>query len=348
MFKRNLLLKREKTLTEEKKKAWWRWGFYRWLVLILIIASVFFSSRFAPIQPHFQVPAENLSEHALFTIPLLNAPVYLSNTFVGIIIADLIVFLLAFAVLVSTRSKSMLPRGISGALEGLVEALYNLTATNAGKWTKTIFPFFATIMLLVFVVNSMELIPGVDSVGIYDAHHLEDAAACDIKTVGHFLGKEVITVSGEGECAKAVVPFVRVVSTDLNFTIALALVSVISTQVIGVRALGLSYFTKYFNTRTLFNKPFLGAIDFFVGIIELISEFIKILSFSFRLFGNVLVGTILLFVFGTLLPVFVPAGILIFNFLVGVIQAFVFGLLTMIFMSLATVSHHPEEAGEHH
>ncbi len=333
----------EKTLTEQNKKSWWRWGFYRWVVLIFIIASVIFSSRYVPIQPHFQVPAENLSAQPLFTIPLLNAPVYLSNTFIGIIIADIIVFLLALAVLASTRSKSLIPRGISGALEGLVEALYNLTATNAGKWVRTIFPFFATIMLLVFVVNAMELLPGVDSVGLYHPEHVASIAACDVKTIGNLGDTQVVTVSGEKDCAEAVVPFVRVVSTDLNFTLALALVSVFATQVIGVRALGLGYFKKFFNTSTLFNKPFLGAIDFFVGIIELVSEFIKILSFSFRLFGNVLVGTILLFVFGTLLPVFVPAGILIFNFLVGVIQAFIFGLLTMIFMSLATVSHGAEE-----
>jgi F-type H+-transporting ATPase subunit a len=334
------------TLTEEKKKSGWRWGFYRWLVLIFIIASVIFSSRYVPIQPHFQVPAENLSAQPLFTVPLLNAPVYLSNTFVGIIIADVIVFLLALAVLASTRSKSLIPRGISGALEGLVEAIYNLTATNAGKWVRTIFPFFATIMLLVFVVNAMELLPGVDSVGLYHPEHVASIAACDVKTIGHLGDTQIVTVSGEKDCAEAVVPFVRVVSTDLNFPLALALVSVFSTQVIGVRALGLGYFKKFFNTSTLFKKPFLGAIDFFVGIIELVSEFIKILSFSFRLFGNVLVGTILLFVFGTLLPIFVPAGILVFNFLVGVIQAFVFGLLTMVFMSLATVSHHAEE-GEH-
>ncbi|HEX9597039.1 MAG TPA: FoF1 ATP synthase subunit a, partial [Anaerolineales bacterium] len=263
-------------------------------------------------------------------------------------LADIIIFIIAIVVYLSTRSGSLIPKGLRGAIEGLVEAVYNLTATNAGKWTKVIFPFFATMLLLVFVVNTMEMIPGVDSIGLFDEHHIENPEACTFDTIGHLGETEVVAVSGEAECAAGVVPFVRVVSTDLNFTIALALVSVVSTQVIGVRALGLNYFTKFFNTRTLFNKPFLGAIDFFVGIIELVSEFIKILSFSFRLFGNVLVGTILLFVFGTMLPVFVPAGILIFNFLVGVIQAFVFGLLTMVFMSLATVSHHPEDAGEHH
>jgi F-type H+-transporting ATPase subunit a len=335
-------------LTEEKKKSGWRWGFNRWLVLALIIAGAIFAGQFAPVQPHFQVAAETLSPEPLFTIPFLNAPVYLYNTLVATILLDIIIFIIAIVVYLSSRSGSLIPKGLRGAIEGLVEALYSLTATNAGKWTKTIFPFFATMLLVVLVANTMELIPGVDSIGLFDEHHIENPEACTFDTIAHLGETPVVAVSGEPECAAGVVPFVRVVSTDLNFTIALALVSVVSTQVIGVRALGLNYFTKFFNTRTLFNKPFLGAIDFFVGIIELVSEFIKILSFSFRLFGNVLVGTILLFVFGTMLPVFVPAGILIFNFLVGVIQAFVFGLLTMIFMSLATVSHHPEDAGEHH
>ena len=335
------------TKTEEKKPRW-RWGFNRYIVLALLIVSAIAAGRYAPIQPHFQVPAELLSTEPLFTIPFLNAPVFLSNTLTAILLVDLILFLIAGIVYFSTRSGKLVTRGITGAIEGFLEALYNLTQTNAGKWTKTIFPFFATIMLVVFVANTMELIPGVDSVGLFEQQHIEDPAACNLDTIGHVGTTEIVGVSGATECSAGVVPFVRVVSTDLNFTIALAIISVVSTQIIGVRALGLNYFTKFFNTRTLFNKPFLGAIDFFVGIIELLSEFIKILSFSFRLFGNVLVGTILLFVFGSLLPVFVPSGILIFNFLVGIIQAFVFGLLTMIFMSLATVSHHPEEAGEHH
>lgn len=331
----------------EQKKGWWRWGFRRWMVLILIIVSVVLSSRYVAIQPYFQLPAEKLSEVPLFTVPLLNAPVYLTNSLVATVLADIVVILLALAVWLTTRSRGFIPRGISGAMEALVEAVYNLTESTAGKWAKQIFPFFASITLMVLVVNTFDIIPGLGSVGLFNPHHLPSEAACDVKAIGHFAGLEVVSVGGENECAEAVIPFVRVASTDLNFTAALAIVSVFFTQVIGLRAQGLSYFTKFFNTSTLFKTPFLGAIDFFVGIIELVSEFVKIMAFTFRLFGNILVGDILLFVFGTLLPTFVPAGILIFNFLIGVIQAAVFGLLTMIFMTLATVSHHPEEIGEH-
>jgi F-type H+-transporting ATPase subunit a len=153
----------------------------------------------------------------------------------------------------------------------------------------------------------------------------------------------VVGVGGEPECSAGVIPFVRVASTDLNFTIALAIISVVVTQVIGVRAQGASYFTKFFNTKTLFTVPMFGVVNFLVGFLELILEFAKILSFGFRLFGNIFAGSILLFVVGTLVPVFAQSGVLLFEWFVGIIQAIVFGLLTLIFMSLATVGHGEEE-----
>ncbi|MEI7987612.1 MAG: F0F1 ATP synthase subunit A, partial [Chloroflexota bacterium] len=85
------------------------------------------------------------------------------------------------------------------------------------------------------------------------------------------------------------------------------------------------------------------AIDFGVGLLELVSEFSKILSFSFRLFGNIFAGSVLLFVIGSLVPVFLQAGFLTFEFAIGLIQAVVFGMLTMIFMTMATQGHGSEE-----
>jgi F-type H+-transporting ATPase subunit a len=134
-----------------------------------------------------------------------------------------------------------------------------------------------------------------------------------------------------------------VASTDLNFTVALALISVLMTQVMGVRALGVSYFTKFINVGGVFKRPVFGIIDFGVGLLELVSELSKLLSFSFRLFGNIFAGSVLLFVIGTLVPVFVQSLFLGLEFFVGLIQAVVFGMLTMVFMAQATQGH-----GEHH
>jgi F-type H+-transporting ATPase subunit a len=80
-------------------------------------------------------------------------------------------------------------------------------------------------------------------------------------------------------------------------------------------------------------------LDVFVGMLELIAEFAKILSFSFRLFGNIFAGSVLLFVLGSLIPIFVQSGVVLFELFVGVIQALVFGMLTMVFMTMATQGH---------
>ena len=125
----------------------------------------------------------------------------------------------------------------------------------------------------------------------------------------------------------------------MNFTIALAIVSLVMTQVIGVRALGVSYFTKFINVKTIFTRPIFGLIDFLVGIFETVSEFSKIISFSFRLFGNIFAGSVLLFVIGWLIPWVGQTPVLMLEFFVGLIQAIVFGMLTMVFMSQATHAH---------
>ena len=233
-------------------------------------------------------------------------------------------------------------------VEALIEAFYGLTESTAGKWTKTIFPYFAAITMLVLVGNWMELIPGVDSIGIFNEHHVHHPENCTFTPLFHLGEMEVVAVGpantdGVGKCASAVIPFVRAVATDLNFTVGLALVSVFMIQVIGVKALGLSYFEKFFYVKTLFTKPFFGAIDFAVGLFEIVSELSKIISFSFRLFGNIFAGAVLLFVIGTLIPVFAQSLVLILEFGVGLIQAIVFGMLTMVFMAQATHSHHGDE-----
>jgi len=146
-------------------------------------------------------------------------------------------------------------------------------------------------------------------------------------------------------------PFFRGISVDLNFTAALAIISVVMIQVVGIRAQGIGYFSKFFNTRTMFKTPFFGAMDFLVGLLELISELSKILSFAFRLFGNMFAGVVLVAVVASLLGKIsiLPAMIMMFELFVGVIQAFVFGMLTMVFMSQATVGHgHEEEHAEAH
>ena len=172
-----------------------------------------------------------------------------------------------------------------------------------------------------------------------DDHAAEEGAEDHAEEAAHHFEP------GDPSVPWVILPYIRVPSTDINLTLALALTAVVIVQVMGFRALGLSYLTKFFNFGTLFNSP-LGGIDVVVGLLELIGEFAKILSFAFRLLGNIFAGSILLFVMSFLLPVIAPWPFFLLEFFVGIIQALVFGMLTAIFMSLATVSHHHEE--EHH
>lgn len=312
----------------------WRWGVNRWIVLLLIVLGFFAARAYPPVLPHIQLPAEHVSHEPLF------GNFYWTNTLNAMIIADVVLLLLALAVRRAVSSGELIPSGISGAVEALLEVIHNLTETTAGKWTKTIFPWFAAITLFVLVSNWIELLPGVDSIGILEE---SDHGYVVQQVAGGF---QTITPEEAEHGGYALVPYVRVLSTDLNFTVGLALVSMVMVQVIGVRALGVGYFSKFLNVGGLFSRPVFGVIDFGVGILEMVSEFSKILSFSFRLFGNIFAGSVLLFVIGTLVPVFAQSIFLMLEFAVGLIQAVVFGMLTMVFMAQATHSHGHE--GEEH
>lgn len=332
----------------QEKKGWWRWGVNRWIVLALILVSAYAASIYPPVRPHVQLPAEVISHGPLFTIPGIGE-IYMTNTLLALLIADVILLAIGFGVYRAVKSGDLVPKGLSGAIEALLEALYNLTEGTAGKWTRAIFPWFATITLLVLVVNWMELFPFVDSVGIVEPHGeyaVQDLGWAEtIMPAPEEIDVETVegTEAGEGY---TLVPFIRVTSTDLNFTVALALIAVIMVQVIGFRAQGISYLTKFWNTKTFFSVPIFGLIDFVVGLLELVSEFSKVLSFAFRLFGNIFAGSVLLFVMGALLGAggfgFFQVAFLMLEFFVGLIQAIVFGMLTMTFMAQATQGH-----GEH-
>lgn len=319
-----------------EKTRKWRWGKHRWILLALIILSVVGVNLIAPVQPHIQVAAENLSTKPLFSLPVIG-DFYLTNTITAMLLMDVIIILIALGVRNSARKNELAPKGIGGIFEMLIEMLYNLTESTAGKYASQIFPWFATILIVVLFANLMKLIPGFETIGFL--HHSEHG----YETLA--LGGNWFTVinqkaTGEGSI---VTPFFRGVSTDLNFTLAIALVSVIMTQVIGVRIQGFHYFGKFVNVSTMFKKPFFGFMDFLVGLLETISEFSKILSFTFRLFGNMFAGMVLMALVGVMIPVFMPSMIMMFELFIGIIQAFVFGMLTMVFMAQAAQGHASEE-----
>lgn len=330
----------------------------RWIVLVLVVVGAW-AAFIAPSQglgilkpasPAVVLPAEPIAPGSPIT-----------NVLLGTLVADLVLLLVAFGAWRFRASGKLIPEGFYSFTEFLVEFLWNATESTAGKWARQIFPWMATIFLLVLSANLTKLLPIYETIGgLEQAHgsiqgyapvHLfGNVYAIDpTKPVSHEAGAEATTETSEAEglCTSCtVVPWLRAPATDLNFTFALAIIAVVMTQYFGFAALGPGYLTKFFNFKTMFTVPIFGVIDFAVGILELVSEFAKILSFGFRLFGNIFAGTLLLSILGALTAVVVPGALYGLETFVGAIQAYVFAMLALVFMSQATVGHGGGE--EHH
>ncbi|MEI6237795.1 MAG: F0F1 ATP synthase subunit A [Candidatus Saccharibacteria bacterium] len=206
-----------------------------------------------------------------------------------------------------TRKMKQCPTGLQNILEMVVEALHKLThsVVDNKRIANKIFPLIATFFLFVIINNWAGLLPGFGSIGVNE-----------IK---------------EGE--KVLVPFFRAGTADLNTTLMLAIVSVIAIQLIGIGVVGMRGYAKKFLN---FSSPIL----FFVGILELMSEFIKVISFSFRLFGNIFAGEVLLLVITSLIPYVIPVPFYGLEIFVGFIQALVFTMLTLVFIKMAMIEAH--------
>jgi F-type H+-transporting ATPase subunit a len=317
------------------------------------------------------LPAIVLPAEAIFKL----GPFHVTNTIIATILVDIILIVLA---ILTTRKMKDVPRGLQNLMEWFVEIFYNLNEDIAGKvQVKKLFPIFMTILLFILVANWMSLIPGVDSIGKLEpleaAYQIAGVTTgyktvelpLSIRSLSRAEGMYTLTAEDkarlDAEKAEAaahggeeeahheselgyyvVAPYVRPAATDLNVPLAIALISVVWTQIVGVQALGGSYFRKFFMPSMTGMK----FIDLVVGLLELVSEFAKIISFTFRLFGNVFAGAVLLFVMSFLVPFFVPLPFYGLELFVGFMQAFVFAILTLIFMAMATVSHGPGH--DHH
>lgn len=324
---------------EHEKRRPWR----RWVVLVLMIVGFILGGIFVPVQPEIAVAAEKLIEEPIVENFLGFGPLYLVNTLPTLAVTIVLILIISYFTnrsLKQSASTDLVPRGIGNVMEAFFELLYNLTEGSAGsKYARMIFPWFATIMFYVLLANLLKLIPGFESIGVLHPHGGGHA--------GELHGWYVYDAELSHEYVLA--PFLRGISVDLNFTASLALIAVIMIQVVGFRAQGFGYLSKFFNTRRMFKVPFFGAMDFLVGLLELISELSKILSFAFRLFGNMFAGIVLVAIVAGLLGKIsiLPAMVMLFELFVGVIQAFVFGMLTMVFMAQATQGHGEEHAEAH-
>jgi len=253
--------------------------------------------------------------------------------------AWVVMFLLFLLTFLATRKIKAIPTSrFQNFIEMVIEGILGIieSVTGNAKNAREFFGVIATIFLFVLFSNWFGLIPGVGSVGFFEKVANEEIAnkkveyeiPADKKIASEKTEKEI--KSGT-EHKVEFTPLLRAASSDLSFTLALAFIAVLYTQIIGFRHLGWKYLNKFFN----FKNP----INFFVGILEIISEFAKMVSFSFRLFGNVFAGEVLLVVMTFLVPYLVPIPFYGLEIFVGLVQAVVFATLTLVFLKGATEHH---------
>lgn len=263
--------------------------------------------------------AEPIFEVAGFTVTNAMINAYASVAFFVIV------------ALIARRRRTLIPKGVHNIIEAVIEFVLNEIekVTEDAKKARAFLPLIGTIFFFVLVNNWMGLLPGTGSIGWEAVSH------------------------GEAH----LIPLMRPATSDLNMTLAIAVVAIFATHLAGLKSLGfVNHFSKFFNFRGIFQAVRKGpmaigvaCVEFFIGIIEVIGEFAKTMSLSLRLFGNVFAGEILLMVMLGLVGYVVPVPFMFLELLVGVIQATVFAMLTLAFLVVATMDHgHGDEHDEEH
>ncbi len=279
----------------------------------------------------------------------------------------LTMIILIVAAWLMARKPKKVPGRWQSLLEMIIEGFYGLVEGAAGaRWAPKFFPIVTTLFLFIIVSNWMGLTPLFGAWG--PIHHAEHGHTGN--PVNCYLG-ETICILQEAETVESgaehgaaaagdegynLIPMFRGATTDLNVTLALAIVSVVLAQYFGVKALGIGYFGKFIAVGRIvkaFREPGLGCggriglfgmgvIDIFIGVVETISEIGKIVSFSFRLFGNIFAGEVLLVVMAFLIAYIVSLPFYGLELFVGFVQALVFMMLSVAFWVVA-ISGHGEE-----
>ncbi|MEX1022685.1 MAG: F0F1 ATP synthase subunit A [Dehalococcoidia bacterium] len=184
--------------------------------------------------------------------------------------------------------------------------------------------------------------------GYEGAHH--DAPADAEQSETHEAETHAAERTTDGRFSGILAPYFRSVMTDINAPLAIAIFAFVFVEFWGIQSLGMGYLGKFFAFGALKKGP-LGLIDVFVGILELVSEFSRIVSFTFRLFGNIFAGEVLLLMMTFLVPFVLTDAFYGLELFVGLIQAFVFAMLTTVFAVTAVTHHgdeHHDEAHEEH
>lgn len=253
---------------------------------------------------NFRMSSLHISIAAEPVFNLFGLPI--TNSIATSWVLSALIILLCVKIGTSLKLKGKLTR-LQMFFEFMLEGLYGIVESITGSAkAKIIFPLVATFFIFIVPSNWSGLLPGAGSIGFNGILH----------------GKEVF------------IPILRGPTADINTTLALAIIAMVMVQVYGFRYQGIRYLKKFFN----FSNP----INAFVGILELVSEFSKIISFTFRLFGNIFAGEVLITVMTFLVPVIAPMPFYALEIFVGVIQGLVFMMLATVFINMATLGHGDE------
>ena len=241
----------------------------------------------------------------------------ITNTLITSWIVMFLLIGLAFVIgrnlqLVPGKTQVLFETIFGGVLDYMEETL------ESRKLAVRYFPLIMTLFLFIFTANVLEFTPGIGSIGVIPQAPVE-----------HTLEEH----TSDGHHGEELVPLLRSVNTDLNVTLALAIISFLVIEISGVLIIGLlKYAGKFIN--------FKSVLGFLIGIIELFSEIARLISFSFRLFGNIFAGEVLILVVMFFVPVFLPVPLMLFEVFVGFMQAAIFALLTLFFIKIAVTEPH--------
>lgn len=253
----------------------------------------------------------------------------ITNSLLTSWLAVVVIFFFALAIRLNMKK---IPGKLQHVFEVIVEGALSLCdqVTSDRKITEKVFPFVFSLFVFILINNWIGLLPFVSAIGFYEMH----------------------------EGVKTFVPLFRAGTADINFTLAMSLIFVIGSNIFGVIVIGLwKMINKYVNMGALgsiFTKIrkdksvlIVAPITFFVGLLELIGEFAKIASLSFRLFGNVFAGEVLLASMAAIFVYILPGPFLFLEVFIGLIQALIFSLLATVYFTIASQDHseHEEEGG---
>jgi len=264
-----------------------------------------FAKKTFPEKPRHPLGDDEKTEHVPLAPEVIGhiGSFPMTNSLAFALLVTVFLSLIAFA---CSKKISVVPGKFQAIIEIIIEYVYNIGEELAHSRNKAFFPWVMTFFLYILAANLLALLPGVSTLGIH--------------------------VMKEGQ--QEFIPLLRSINSDLNMTLSLALLSVIVTHFFSVKFIGVTDYLKRWFSLKMF------GVFLFVGMLELVSEFTKVISLSFRLFGNILAGKVLIKTAWSFSAFIVPLPFYFLELIVAFVQAAVFMMLTLVFMAMLSEKHH--------